>query len=103
MIEGIWKFAMDGEDGNLYWIFNNNVFVRVESGDPTPDYGTYEYDEDEQVLVVFEDIEGPSEYKVVELTLNNLKLQIGGETVTFTRYNGSIQNLEDELNLEIEI
>ena len=101
-IEGIWKFATPDEDDYLYWILNKNVLVLVESGDPTPDYYTYEYDEEEQVLVVVYDIEGPREFKVVELTSNKMKLQAGDETGTFTRYNGTLRDLEKELDIEIE-
>lgn len=103
-IEGIWKFAMSGEDGDLYWILKDNVFVYVELGDPTPDYSTYLYDEDEQVLVVFYDNEGPREFKVVELTSNRLRLKgSNGESGTFIRYNGTLRDLEKALDVEIEL
>ena len=107
LIEGIWIFRDEVEEGYGFCLVLNSdktgmIIDDVFDKEKEVRYLRYTYDSKSMILTITENGEWPYEMDIYRLTSNQLiTIDVDGELFTFTRYNGSIKDLEILLNMKL--
>ena len=104
-IEGIWKCIEPDEQDQIYIVFNSDkTGIHIEGAvgyKINVDHFLYTYDSEKKVLTITSDDES-YDVSVQKLTSTQLVTILGDDDcLTFSRYNGTINDLEELFDIEL--